>query len=217
MTATLTIEKAPVVDEATGVKTFEKEIDQTAAENGVDVTELFKNANEDSDENTVVKATFENGDVIFDKAAIEAIASAENATFTIAVTVVDENSVENENFAGAEMIIEVSLGGVTFEEGKATISVDFDKEIPEGKIGKVYYVDDNGVKTDMNATFSNGKATFTTNHFSTYVVIFEDLPETSGGLSAGAIVGIALGCAVFAGMVAVAVIFFLKKKKEKQN
>ena len=77
------------------------------------------------------------------------------------------------------MVLEVTLDGATFEAGEATVNLPFDKEIPEGKIGKVYYIANNGTKTDMNATFENGKVTFITNHFSTYAVMFEDAPKSS--------------------------------------
>ena len=67
----------------------------------------------------------------------------------------------------------------------------------------------------MNATFENGKVIFTTNHFSTYAVIFEDevlsTPQKSG-LSGGAIAGIVIASVVaFAGIYVLC--FFVLKKK----
>ena len=51
---------------------------------------------------------------------------------------------------------------------------------------------------------------FTTNHFSTYAVLFEDAPAT--GLSAGAIAGIVIGCFFAILLIACAVLFILNKK-----
>jgi hypothetical protein len=67
---------------------------------------------------------------------------------------------------------------VTFSEekedgvttGAATISLPFNGDA-EGK--KVYYVDDDGRKHDMNAKYENGFFTFETNHFSLYAITEE--------------------------------------------
>ena len=87
----------------------------------------------------------------------------------------------------------------------ATIVVPFTTEVPEGKVAKVYYV--NGTeKTDMNATFANGKASFDTNHFSKFAIVFEDKaqeqssePGTKKGLGGGAIAGIVIAILVALG------------------
>ena len=62
----------------------------------------------------------------------------------------------------------------------------------------------------MNATFADGKTAFTTNHFSTYAIVFEDAPAT--GLSGGAIAGIVIGSVFGALLIACVVLFLLNKK-----
>ena len=101
------------------------------------------------------------------------------------VTYVEETqAIITENFKDAEVIISVSLGsGVTFASGKATITLDYDKQIPNGKVGKVYYVDQEGNRTDMNATFADGKVIFETNHFSDYIIVIKDVSFNIGWIS----------------------------------
>ena len=108
------------------------------------------------------------------------------------------------------MVLEVKLEGATFADGEATVSIPFEKEVPTGKVAKVYYIADDGTRTDMNATLVDGKIVFTTNHFSTYAVLFEDAPVT--GLSGGAIAGIVIGCFFGLLIIACAVLFILHKK-----
>ena len=109
-------------------------------------------------------------------------------------------------YEDAEFVISISLGDVKFDGGKATISTSFDNKAPSGKKAVLYYVNANGEKTEVtNAKFENGKVTFTTSHFSDYIVVYE--------FTAGAIVGIVVGCVVAAGGIAVGVFFFLKKRK----
>ena len=127
--------------------------------------------------------------------------------------VIDESASERlpEN---TKLVMEISLGGLKFASGTATISTEFGETVPEGKVAKVYYIDDEVNKTDMNATFADGKVTFTTTHFSTYAVVFEDAPVVSGGLSAGAIAGIVIGSVVLAIAIACVVVISVKKKKQ---
>ena len=183
----------------------EKVYNEVVTEEAKDVTELFKQAKEE--ESTVeIKATTEDSKeftIIFDSSAVEALG---NANVTISAKVSTKNlTVEN-----AELVLEVTVSGATFENGKATVAIPFDKEAPQGKVGKVYYIDEQGNKTDMNATFENGKVVFTTNHFSTYAVMFEDVPAT--GLSGGAIAGIVIGSLFGLLLISCAVLFVLIKK-----
>lgn len=59
---------------------------------------------------------------------------------------------------------------------KGTITVRI--PVPSGYAGsrcKIYYVDENGVFTDMKAIFKNAFMEFTTNHFSTYIITETEL------------------------------------------
>ena len=76
-----------------------------------------------------------------------------NASVALSVSVITEN-IEVED---AQLVLEVTLTGATFESGEATVSIPFAEEVPAGKLVKVYYIDGEGNRTDMNATFENGK------------------------------------------------------------
>ena len=132
-----------------------------------DVTELFAQAKA---EDGNVKVQTDSFAIVFDNNAVSAIG---DASVTLSAQVITENLPENvpEN---TELVLEVTLTGATFEGGQAQVTIPFEKEVPTGKVVKVYYVDDLGNKTDMNAIFENGKVTFLTNHFSTYVLVFEE-------------------------------------------
>ena len=117
----------------------------------------------------------------------------------------------NNGVEGAEAVVEVTLDGATFSNGKATLTVPFTQEVPSGKLVKVYFI--NGTqKTEMtDATYQDGKVVFTTNHFSTYAIMFEDDPDASGGNGGGFpvwIIGVIVAVVAVAG---VAVFIFMKK------
>jgi|GEM_PF-3259335 len=183
----------------------EKVYNEVVTEEAKDVTDLFKQAKEE--EGTVeIKATTDDDQeftIVFDSSAVEALGDAN-------VSISAKVSTENLTVENAELVLEVTVSGATFENGKATVAIPFEKEVPAGKVGKVYYIDDQGNKTDMGATFENGKVIFTTNHFSTYAVMFEDAPVT--GLSGGAIAGIVIGSFFGLLLIACAVLFLLHRK-----
>ncbi|MBO4573150.1 MAG: hypothetical protein J5762_05245, partial [Clostridia bacterium] len=144
---------------------------ETVTEEPKDVTELFTQAKEEEGFVEIKATTEDNKElvIVFDNSAVQAIG---DANVTLSAKVVTENvTVEN-----AELVLEVKLEGATFEGGEAKVSIPFEKEVPTGKVAKVYYIADDGTRTDMNATLVDGKIVFTTNHFSTYVIAFEDKP-----------------------------------------
>ena len=88
-----------------------------------------------------------------------------------------------------------------------------------GKMAKVYYIDEDGNKTDMNAIFEDGEVKFSIEHCSTYAVMFEDIEKTEpekNGIGAGAIILIIVCVVAVLGGGFSAVYFFVIKKK-KQN
>ena len=121
-------------------------------------------------------------------------------------------STENLTIDGAKLVVDVTLTGTSanFASGKVTISVPFTEAIPDGKVVKVYYVN-GSEKTDMNATFNEGKVTFETNHFSSFAVMLDN--AKTNGLPAYAIVLIVLASlAVLCGACFCVYHFAIRKK-----
>ena len=197
--------KSIVVTKEEGTTTYAKEISEEAAETGVSVKQLFKKAA--SDEDATKEAVIKSGDttVAFDAAAVNAIGD-KDTSFSVKVS--------DQAPEGAEMQIDLELNGATFAEGAAKVSTKFEKEVPKGKKLVVYHLA-NGIKTAVQSWLNNGKLTFATNHFSTYIVVFEDAEAAEikdAGLSGGAIAGIVIGCFFGLLIIACAVLFLLHKK-----
>ena len=202
-------------DESTGESKAEtyKDIteEEAKSEEGVSITESIKSIYQAAkDANIpVVALELKIGDdatVTFDKAALALLGDAtEDVKIVYVETKKEDVDVSNKALKNAELVIDVSLKGATLSDGKATITAAFEDKAPGGKKAVVYYVDENGKKTNMNATFENGIVTFETPHFSTYVVEYV--------LTGGSIAGIVIGCVVGVAAIAVAVFFLLKKKK----
>ena len=171
------------------------------------ITDLFSQAKE---ENGIVEITADNFKVTFDSDAVSAI-GGNNVTLSAQV-ITEDIEVE-----GAELVLEISLDGALFAGGKALISIPFDKEVPMGKMVKVYYIDEDGNKTDMNAIFEDGEVQFTIEHCSTYAVMFEDIEKTEpekNGIDAGAIILVIVCVVAVLGGGFTAVYFFVIKKKK---
>ena len=201
------LEPEIVVVQTEGTNTYTN----TVTENAVTrVTEIFNTAKDNSgavEVSVPTAATATPLTISFDTAAVNAIAG--NAV-TLAATVT-ENSTE---VADAKLVIEVTLAGATFSDGKAKVSVPLSQSVPEGKIVKVYFINGD-VREDMNATLVDGKVVFETNHFSTYAVFFEDQPSSddgSGSNGKGFPIGLAIGGAVAVIALAGAAAFFFLRK-----
>ena len=171
-----------------------------------DVTALFAQA---KTEEGTVEITAGDLTIAFDEDAVNAIGGANVSLSAKAIT-------ENTTVENAELVLEIIVTGATLNGGKATVSVPFTKEVPVGKVAKVYYVADNGAKTDMNATFTDGKVSFTTDHFSTYAVMFEDkanIAPAKTGLSSGMIGLIVLAGIVVLALLATTITLLSKKRR----
>ena len=180
----------------------EKIYAETVTEEAKDVTELFAQAKE---EKGSVEVKAEELTIVFDNNAVNAIGDS-NVSLSAKI------STENLIVPNAELVLEVTLIGATFENGEAKVSIPFEKVVPQGKVAKVYYIADDGTRTDMKATFADGKVTFVTNHFSTYAVIFEDIPV--GGLSGGAIAGIVISFVIVLALIGLLVYDIINDKKK---
>jgi uncharacterized repeat protein (TIGR02543 family) len=153
-----------------GTSTYENDISENVP---TAVTETFNTAKTNGGDVEITVSTENAGSmtISFDNAAVNSIAGND---VTLEATV-KKNSSE---VADAELVIEVSLKGATFADGKAKVTVPFSQDVPEGKTLKVYFINGNE-RQDMNATLVDGKVVFETNHFSTYAVVFEDAPSSS--------------------------------------
>ena len=181
---------------------------ETVTEEPKDVTELFAQAKEEEGSVEIKATTDDNKEfaIVFDSNAVKAIG---DANVSLSAKVVTEN-VQVEN---AELVLEVKLEGATFADGEATVSIPFEKEVPTGKVAKVYYIADDGTRTDMNATLVDGKIVFTTNHFSTYAVVFEnEIVKDNGGLDSGFIVLMTMLSIIVAACIVLLVLYTLDQK-----
>ena len=210
-TLDVTITEAEPVADDTGAKEYDKDVvvDQDGNAKDVDITSIIKKAAADNASTSVKIKVGDNESIVFDKNAIAAIASADNVKISVETKKGDAAS---NAVAGSVMVFEITLTGATFENGTATFSAPFNEEVPSGKIVKVYYVDANGNRTDMNARFEDGLVIFGTNHFSTYAVVYEDAPKA--GLSGGAIAGIVIAIVVVLGAAGFCVYWFVFRKKK---
>ena len=168
------------------------------------------------------KVKVEAGNLVlsFDRNAVNAIGgNAATLTANVLTSGFGINGLE-----GIQAVIELSLGETTFANGSVTVRLPFNTPVPAGKVAKVYYVDAQGAKTDMNATFEGGYVSFTTNHFSKFAVVFEDAQQNQQvnpqpapapakkGLSGGAVAGIVIAIVVVLAGAGVGCFFLLKKK-----
>ena len=127
------------------------------------VTKLFSTAKSD---NASVEIKVGSIDMTFDSAAVADIAGK-------TVSLKAELKTTDLNIENAQAVIEISLKGSTFENGEVKVTVPFTNTVPDGKEVKVYYIDGDNRKP-VDATYENDQVTFTTNHFSTYAIVFED-------------------------------------------
>ena len=205
MVVTVTVrEAAPVVDEAMGSARYYKRIDvRTAAGKvGEDMSNIFNDAFADLESTTVtVTAYVGDASIVFDRAAVEAVAGYE-----VHLTYRQTTEIAEDLPQDALLMMDVGLDGATLGKGTATISIPFVYATSKNEILKVYYVSDEGEMVDMQATVEGGVLTFSTNHFSRFFVVKEVK------LTKSAVTGIVLG-SLFAGLtVMVGVLLVVRNK-----
>lgn len=160
----------------------------------IDVNEIFEKASKNSG---IVKLVFGDTTITFNQKAVNEIAEGK--------PVISFNKAKEDR----KVVFNITLEGATFESGLATIESTFDESLKKNEFPSVYFV--NGEeKTKMDAHFSDGKVTFSTNHFSRYEVVV----EKGRAIGAGGIVGIVLGSVVVLGLAGFSVYWFVIKKKK---
>ena len=143
------------------------------------------------------------------KLSISFDGNAVNSLGAGAVTINAKLVTQNPSMEGAEAVIDVTMTGASFGDGKATVSFPFNKTIPDGKVPVVYLIDGT-TKTKVDSTFENGKIIFDVPHFSTYAVFFEDAPSNGGNFPIWIVIVIVVVVVAAAG---VGAFFFMKNKK----
>ncbi len=160
-----------------GVAAPDDVIDHGDALDEGDLQELI-----DDSESLTVKGD-DDLEVKFDSAALAAIlAEAEQKTITF---IAQEASPDDLNAAqtitiGDNFVLDlrVLVDGVEFTDfksGKVSISLPY--QLKDGETAaniKVYYVDAEGNKTLIDSSYADGVLTFVTDHFSLYMVVYEE-------------------------------------------
>ncbi len=136
-----------------------------------------------SDSSTTLDMSNDTASVQFDSTAILALKSAG----TFKTSVVDHSALSEADKAavGDMPVYEISFGtNKTFGEGTATVTLPYTPG-PGEDTSKVYvaYIGEDGVK-EIEASYSNGKVTFVTNHFSLFAILSNQactISFTNGG------------------------------------
>lgn len=143
-------------------KTFD--LEQTKV--GVNVTTIFALTKENEQE---VEFTVAGHKIIFNNEAVQSIGGKSTNFFFDFST-----EVKDTNINGAREIIDISLSGDAFTDGSVMIIVPVDAKVANRDNVKVYYLAEDGKKTDMLAIYVDGNVTFTTDHFSRFVYVLTD-------------------------------------------
>lgn len=152
---------------ANGTGTYEI----TVTESKALVTDAAKLAIADGDAS--VRVVFSGGESIELDPAMAAAFLRGGSYITLSKLSSDADASGNLEKAGfssaTHTVYEITAENAIIASGKATVTVNFSAS-EEGGAVNVYFVDAQGKKTKLHSTYANGKLTFETNHFSTYVV-----------------------------------------------
>ena len=126
-------------------------------------------------DNMALKLDTPIGTITFDNNALSIIndnAAGKDISFHVEKTTVD-------NRPAVELSVKTDNDSKVGQFGKGRVNVEIPYVLKPGEIGVgliVRYIDDNGNKTDMPTTYDakGKKVRFTTNHFSTYVVDYDE-------------------------------------------
>ena len=177
--------------------TPEMTVEEKDAENGIDIKPLLDDAKA-SDTGAILNVG--SIKVIFDK---NAVLEATSTTFKM-------KNINLENAKNIQAILQVSLEGTSFTNGKVKIEYPFDQEVPNKKVLKVYAIESNKNKTELNSELKDGILSFETNKFTEYQIIFESTKYTPSGLAIG---GIVFGAVVIGLIIIVLLISAYRRKK----
>lgn len=167
------------------------------------VVDTIKKAAESNNvEDAKLAVHLSTGSIIIDKTTMDVISKAaeseEGITTSLSLVIddaednlneVQETALENEVvFGKLALHMEVTKtdsAGVSETEkisdfGGGTVQLEIPFEIPEGYAESgftVYYLEKDGTLTAMETQYSNGKITWTTGHFSDYIILYKEPPK----------------------------------------
>ena len=198
-----TVEIAPGEDVVIDVSETEQPVEEVIIDSEI-VGEIIANKVEDSK----VEVKLTDSTVVLDSKSIDAIAQASDsadASLTLTVKEIPEgdlNAEQKEVLKEEEVVTVISvsakIGNVEVHDlggGVAEISVPF--TIDDGYTAddiKVAYVDDDGNIEIIEAVYENGVLTFSTTHFSTFVVYYATSAVTPPTGDAGMFAAIVALC-----------------------
>ena len=174
-----------------------------ANENGINFAALDK---EPTDSNTPSKedTPLEDKDTGIEVSAAAGVLP-DGAELTVKVD--DKNTIENTVAFDITVIVDGKPADIN---GNVTVTIPVPEELKGADKYYVFYKAEDGTLTDMKATYKDGVITFTTTHFSTYIVSTVDLLADKTTPDSGVD-----GVAIFAGLAAVAAAAVVISKKRK--
>ena len=144
--------------------------------------------------------------VEFNSEAVNSFSETSNASISFVVT--EENLPQN--IKGAQKIVSISLNGTSFSEGEAKVFVPLTTEHSKKQVAKVFYIDEQGYAVPLKAVEENGNVVFTTNHFSEFIVAYQQ--KDAMALSTGIIVLITIIALIVMGLSGFCIYWFGIKK-----
>ncbi|MBR7083541.1 MAG: hypothetical protein IKI51_05915, partial [Clostridia bacterium] len=155
------------IKNANGTGTYEI----TVAEDRALVTDAAKLAIADGDAS--VRVVFPNGTSVELDPAMTVAFLRSNSYINVKKLTSDAEASGDLGKAGfsstTNAVYEITAENAVIANGKATVTINYDATAEGGAVN-VYFVNAEGKKTKLNSTYSGGKLSFETTHFSTYVI-----------------------------------------------
>ncbi len=165
------------------------------------------------------------GSITFDKAAIEKLAMYSDVPVTFSVGEAKSLTEEQKAIAGDDTVFTLTaMAGseyITNFDGSVTVTVPYTLKDGESAADvTVYHLDSEGKLTKLSATYANGMVTFTTTHFSEFLIravgtdtdADSDIPDTSSDNTMNVVFMVLAGLSVISMGLAIS-----KRKRNSTN
>ena len=180
------------------------------SDEGKDVKDIFNYSKAEGGSLTLVS---DNVTITFDEEAVNKIAGQD---VRLRVTVLTEN-LEVYNVKDARFAVDIALIGIGFEGGNIKVSVPVSNKVEDANTIKVYYVNGEEI-TDMNAKYEDSCATFETNHFSLFVIVYpEEVKAGFNGFTTEVMIAIGATAFLVVTIILIICIAHANKKKPATN